>query len=303
MRGRAANGLSKGRGSPLKNHTRAVLLLTIAIVLFSTSGVLIKISSWQAITLNAARSIIAAAVIWAYLRRPNFTWSRAQVGGAVAYALMIITFVQATKWTTAANAVFLQFTAPVWVAIFGIWLLGERPQRIDWVTMAAIGAGMLLFFGDNLSLSGYWGNMLAIFSGMCMALMLIALRKQKDGSPAETILLGNLLAAVIGLPFIFILDEPVNVREISIILYLGILQLGVPFIILTVAIKQLKALETILIQTLEPILNPIWVFLLIGETPTNLALAGAGIVTTAVTVRAIFSARSDQGTLEEAAES
>ena len=130
--------------------------------------------------------------------------------------------------------------------------------------------------------------MLAIFSGMCMALMLIALRKQKDGSPAETILLGNLLAAVIGIPFIFILDEPVNVREISIILYLGILQLGVPFIILTVAIKQLKALETILIQTLEPILNPIWVFLLIGETPTNLALAGAGIVATAVTVRAIF---------------
>ena len=199
----------------MNTHGRAVALLLLSVIFLSTSGLLIKLSSWDALALNGARSLIAAAVLWIYLRRPNFTWSLAQVGGAILYAVTIITFVQATKWTTAANAVFLQFTAPVWVALFGIWLLGERPQRIDWTTMIVIGIGMFLFFGDELTPTGYWGNLLAIFSGICMALMLIALRKQKAGSPTETILLGNLIAAAIGLPFILFGDQPVNPRELE----------------------------------------------------------------------------------------
>jgi drug/metabolite transporter (DMT)-like permease len=275
----------------MKNHTRAVLFLVVAILFLSTSGLLIKLSSWDALALNGARSLLAAGVIWLYLRRPNFTWSRAQVGGALAYTVMVITFVVATRWTTAANAVFLQFTAPLWVALFGIWLLGERPQRSDWAAMAAIALGMLLFFGEQLSTTGTWGNLLAIFSGMCMALMLIAMRLQKDGSPTETVLLGNLIAGAIGLPFILFGDQPVNGREISIILFLGIFQLGLPFIVVTLAVKQLRALEMILIQTLEPILNPIWVFFFVGERPSPMALVGAAIVTTAVTVHAIASGR------------
>jgi drug/metabolite transporter (DMT)-like permease len=252
---------------------------------------LIKLSSWNTLALNGARSLIAAVVMMIYLRRPNFTWSRAQVGGAIAYTLMVITFVQATRWTTAANAIFLQFTAPLWVALFGIWLLDERPRRIDWAAMIAIGTGMLLFFGNELSSTGIRGNLLAIFSGMCTALLIISLRKQKDGSPTETALLGNLITAAIGLPFIIFGDPPVNVREISIILFLSIFQLGIPFIVLTLAVKQLRAIEVILIQTLEPILNPIWVFLFIDERPSPSALVGAAIVTTAVTLHAITTSR------------
>ncbi len=278
----------------MNSRTRSVIFLILAIFLFSTSGLMIKLSSWNTLALNGARSLIAAIVILIYLRRPNFTWSRAQVGGAIAYTLMVITFVQATRWTTAANAIFLQFTAPLWVALFGIWLLGERPKRIDWVTMIAIGIGMLLFFGGDLSSTGTWGNLLAIFSGMCTALLIISLRKQKDGSPTETALLGNLITAAIGLPFLIFGDQLVNVREISIILFLGIFQLGLPFIILALALKQLQALEVILIQTLEPILNPIWVFLFIGERPSPSALIGAAIVTTAVALRAIASSTANK---------
>jgi drug/metabolite transporter (DMT)-like permease len=279
----------------MNTRSRSIIALVIAIFFLSTSGLLIKLSSWDALALNGARSLIAAAVIWIYLRHPHFTWSRAQVGGAIAYAVMVVTFVQATRWTTAANAVFLQFTAPLWVALFGIWLLGERPRRSDWVTMVAIGLGMLLFFGDELSTTGTWGNLLAIFSGMCMALMFIALRRQKDGSPVETVLLGNLIAGVIGLPFILFGDQPFNAREISIILFLGIFQLGLPFIVVTLAAKQLRAIEQILIQSLEPILNPIWVFLIIDERPAPSALIGAAIVTTAVIFHAIAtSRRTDQ---------
>ena len=275
----------------MNTRKRSVIFLLIAILFLSTSGLLIKLSSWDAIALNGARSLIAATVLWIYLRRPNFTWSRAQVGGAIAYAVMIITFVQATRWTTAANAVFLQFTAPLWVALFGIWLLGERPRRSDWAAMISIALGMLLFFGDELSSTGLWGNLLAIFSGMCMALMFIALRKQKDGSPVETALLGNLIAGVIGLPFILFGDQPVNAREISIILFMGVFQLGLPFIVVTLAAKQLRAIEQILIQSLEPILNPIWVFLFVGERPSPSALVGAAVVTTAVIVHAIATSR------------
>ncbi len=275
----------------MNTRSRAIIFLILAIILFSTSGLLIKLSNWNSLALNGARSLIAAAVIWIYLRRPNFTWSRVQIGGAIAYALMVLTFVQAVRWTSAANAIFLQFTAPLWVALFGIWLLGERPRRIDWAAMIAIGLGMLLFFGDELSSTGTWGNLLAIFSGICTALLIISLRKQKDGSPTETALLGNLITALIGLPFLLFGDQLVNAREISIVLFLGIFQLGLPFIILTLAVKQLRAIEMILIQTLEPILNPIWVFLFIGERPSPSALLGAAVVTTAVTLYAIVNRR------------
>lgn len=275
----------------INSRSGAVTAMLLAVLFGSTSGLLINLSSWDALALNGARSLIAAAVVWAFLRRPNFTWSRAQIGGAIFYALMLITFVQAVRWTTTANAAFLQFTAPLWVAIFGIWLLGERPQRSDWLTLTAIAVGMLLFFGGELTQDGFRGNLLAIFSGMCVALFFIALRKQKDGSPTETVLLGNLITAAIGLPFIILGDLPVNPREISIIIFLGVFQLGLSFILIALASKQLRAIESILIETLAPVLNPLWAFLFIDEVPSPSALAGAAIVTTVVIVRAITSAR------------
>ena len=272
-------------------RTRAILALIFSVVLGSTSGVLIKLSNWDAMALNGARSLIAAVFVWAYLRHPNFTWSRAQVGGAIFFALQTITFVQATKWTTAANAIFLQFASPVWVALFSIWLLGERPSRREWATIAAVGLGMLLFFGGELTQTGIWGNLVAVLSGICTALALIAMRAQKDGSPTETILLGNLIAAAIGLPFILFGDQPINAREIGLIFYFGIFQLGLAFLIVSLVVKELSAIETILIQTLAPILLSLWVFLIIGEKPSPPALAGAAIITTAVTLNALGAAR------------
>jgi drug/metabolite transporter (DMT)-like permease len=265
--------------------------MLLAILFGSTSGLFIKLSNWDALALNGARSLIAAAVVWAFLRHPNFTWSRAQLGGAFFYALMLITFVQANRWTTAANAAVLQYTAPLWVALFSVPLLGERPQRSDWLTMIAIAVGMILFFGGELSPTGLRGNLIAIFSGMCVALFFIALRQQKDGSPTETVLLGNLLAAAVGLPFVFIADQPVDLREISIIIFLGIFQLGLTFILITLAIKHLSAIESILIESLAPVLNPVWALIFINEIPAPTAIAGAAVIITAITIRAITAAR------------
>ena len=267
---------------------RAILMLACAATLFSTAGLFIKLISISPLALVGARSIIATAVIAIWLRRPQFTWSVAQIGGAIALALTQILFVLATRQTTAANAIFLQYTAPIYVAIFGIWFLGERPKGYDWLTMAAIIVGFFLFFNDDLSSAGLLGNIYAILSAITLAWLLLFMRKQKERA-TETVLLGNLFAAIIGLPFL--LAATPTAGDWAGIAFLGVLQLGIPFIMMSVAIKWLTAVEAVFIQTLEPIFNPIWVFFVIGEAPSLLALAGGFVVLTAVTGRAIIASR------------
>jgi drug/metabolite transporter (DMT)-like permease len=264
---------------------RAVWLLLICVTLWSTSGVLIKESTLPAMAIVGGRSLLTAIVLLLYIRRPRWTWSVAQVGGAVAQAATFVLFVTATQMTSAANAILLQYTAPLWVALFGAWYLHERPRRIDYITMALIAVGMLLFFGDKLTADDLLGNVLAICSGITMAWMTLFLRKQKDGSPFETVLLGNILAAAVGLPFL-LTASPTGL-DIGILLFLGVFQLGIPFILYGIAIKRLPALEVVLISTLEPILNPLWVFLFNGELPGPMALAGGTIVLFAALLRGL----------------
>jgi drug/metabolite transporter (DMT)-like permease len=171
-------------------HYRAVGLAFAASVLWSSGGLLIKWVSWNPLAIAGARSAIAAVVLLVALRRPHFSWSFAQVGGAVVYTATVTLFVAATKLTTAANAILLQYTAPVYAALFGAWFLGERVAWLDWVTIAAVIGGMLLFFLDRLTPGGLWGNVLAIASGVSYAGLVTFLRKQKDSSPLESVLMG-----------------------------------------------------------------------------------------------------------------
>lgn len=266
-------------------HHRAVLLLLVCVLLWSTSGVLIKQSSLSALAIVGGRSAIAALVLWAFIRRPRWTWSVPQVGGAVAYLVMVVLFVQATQLTSAANAILLQYTAPIWVALFSFWFLGERLRRSDYIAIVAIFVGMALFFGDALTPAGMLGNGLAVLAGVALAWMTLFMRKQKDGSSLETVLLGNLLAAAVGLPFL--ITAQVQPMDWAIIGFLGVFQLGLPFLLYAVAIRSLSAIETILISCLEPILNPILVFIVIGETPGPMAMVGGAIVLAAVLMRGL----------------
>jgi drug/metabolite transporter (DMT)-like permease len=277
--------------NPSGTRRQAILFLVLTAILWSSSGLLVKIISWQPLSILSGRSILSAAVFWIFLKYPTrFYWTRLQVTGAVAYVGTQIFFIMATKLTTAANAIFLQYTLPIYIVLFGYWFLNERPQRADWISLIVIFAGLFLFFGDDLNFDGFTGNILAIVSGMAMALLMLCMRKQKDGTPANTILLGNIIGAVIGLPFLF--QESYSLPNLSIIAYLGIFQIGLSFVLYSIAIKQVQALEATLILTLEPILNPLWVFLVIGETPGKLALIGGMFVVGAVTARAVVSARA-----------
>ncbi len=240
------------------------------------------------------RSAITSLVIWAYLRHPTFTWSGPQIGGAVMLMLTQTLFISATQMTTAANAIFLQYSAPVFVALFGSWYLGERARTADWLAMGAIMGGMFLFLLDGLSAGGLLGSVLAVIAGVTMAWMILFMRKQKDGSPTETALLGNLLGAVIGLPFVIWEignGTPLGAEGIGIMLFLGVFQLGIPYILYSQVTRVLTAVESTLILTLEPILNPLWVFLVIDEQPGPLALLGGAIVLATVTASALHAAR------------
>ena len=277
----------------LKKHRRAVGLLVIAAVLLSSSGLLVKIITWQPLSILSGRSLLSTVVFWIFLRKPRLRWTFLQIVGASGYVLAQLFFIMATKLTTAANAIFLQYTLPIYVMIFGYWFLGEKPQRADWMALIVIFSGLFLFFADHLDFNGYYGNIIAIFSGMAMSVLMLSMRKQKDGSPADTILLGNFMGVAIGLPSL--LHEHFSLFSIGVISYLGIFQIGLSFVLYSIAIRHVQVLESTLILTLEPVLNPLWVFLVIHETPGPMACIGGLMVVGAVTVRAIVSARTAVG--------
>lgn len=267
----------------MEKRTRAIIYLIITAVLWSLGGVLIKSVKWNPIAIAGARSAISSLLILAYIRKPKITWSSDQILAAIFYAGTVILFVSANKLTTAANAILLQYGAPIYVAILGSIILKERTTISDWITIAVVIFGMFLFFLDELQPGNLFGNVVAILSGVAFALYIIFMRKQKDESPIESTLLGNILTAIIGLPFM-LSSSPAGSSWIGIVL-LGTVQLGLSYILYSIAIKDVTALEAILIPIIEPILNPIWVFLVMGETPGKWAFIGGTIILVSVTLR------------------
>lgn len=267
----------------------AIIQLIIASVLWSTGGILIKLISWNPVAIAGSRSLIAALVILIYLKKPVITRSRSQISGAVAYAATVILFVIANKMTTAANAILLQYTAPAFVAVLGLWLLKEKIRWYDILSILVVFSGLILFFNDGEGAGNTLGNLIAIASGFSLACVTIALRFQKNGSPVETMLLGNFLTFLVALPFM--LSGFPDFQGIIAILLLGVVQLGISYILYGMAIKHVTALEAILIMVIEPLLNPLWVFLFAHEVPTFLSLLGGMVVLAGVLGRNVLHIR------------
>ena len=266
------------------------VLLLLAALCWSLGGVLIKSIDWPPMAIAGGRSAIAIPIILLCVGRPRFTFSAAQIGGALGYAGTVILFVFATRMTTAANAIFLQYTAPIYVALIGRWYLSERASRIDWLVIAVALLGIALFFMDRLTTAGMWGNIIALGSGLCFASVALFLRKEKAGSPVASIVLGNILVALVGLPFM--LQAP-SLGEGGLwrLVLLGTVQLGLPYVLYATAIKQVTALEATLIPLLEPVLNPLWVMLALGERPGPWAIVGGFLVLAAVLGRGVIMMR------------
>jgi drug/metabolite transporter (DMT)-like permease len=271
-------------------HARAVAQLVAAALLWSLGGLLIKAIAWTPMAVAGGRGLIAALFLLAVSPRFSLRFSRLEVLGAVAYAACTFTFVAATKATTAANAILLQYTAPVWVALLGSWFLGERATRTDWAAIGVVFVGFALFFADSLEMGHIAGNALAASSGICFAAIALLMRKQKDGTPIKSIILGNVMAFAAGAPWIFRAPALAPGGWAALAL-LGLAQLGCSYWLYARAIRHVTAMEAVLIPVVEPILNPIWVLLAIGERPGPLAIAGGALVLGAATFRAFKSIR------------
>lgn len=264
---------------------RGVLLLLGAALLWSTGGFLIKLVDVSGMAVSSGRSIIAVCALMALTRRvplrPSFAVSRC----GLLYAMTVTTFVIATKLTTAANAIVLQYAAPVYVALLSARFLHERIVIRDWIAIALVLIGMGIFFADGISVGSNLGNMFAVLSGLCFASFVVALRQIRDQHPVDAVIVGNCVAFLVGLPWL--VESTWNVPSVVGILLLGFFQLGLSYFFYTKAIVHVTALEAVLIPVVEPILNPVWVYLGMDEVPSPWAVLGGIIVLSAVTWRAL----------------
>lgn len=269
-----------------RDRPRALVLLLLAAFFWSLGGTLVKWVHWHPMAIAGMRSAIAAVLIRAAFPKMHFSWSFDQVGGAVAYACTVISYVVANKMTTAANVILLQYTAPIHAALFGAWFLGERASRLDWVTILAALLGMALFFFDRLTVAGFWGNIVALGSGLSFGWLALFLRRQKSVSPLESVFLGNVLAALVGFPFMF--GSLPGTHDWIGLAVLGVVQLGLPYLLFTMAIRHVSAVEALLIPMIEPVLNPLWAFLFLEEVPGRMSLLGGLVILGSVFARGVI---------------
>ncbi len=268
-----------------------------AAVLFSTGGAAIKwcaLTGWQVASLRSAIAVVAILLLVPQARR---RWTRRTWLVGAAYAGMLILYVLANKLTTAANTIFLQDTAPLYVLLLGPLLLGERLRRRDLWVMLTMGVGMTLFFlGAQRQFATapdpVKGNILAACAGLFWALTILGLRwlaRDGDaGASAAAAACGNLIAFLAGLPLALPVEQ-VNASDVVSIVYLGLVQVGLAYMLLTRGMRRIPALETSLLLLVEPVLNPVWAWLVHGETPGRWALLGGVLILGATAWRTLES--------------
>lgn len=274
------------------NKSAGILAMAATAFLWSIAGLFIKVIDWNPIAIAGMRSFIASIVIFVYLKRPKFHFSFPQIAASITHTVTMLLFVTANKTTTAANAILLQYMAPVLTAFIGAVLLKERPRVEHFVALPLAVAGMIIMFFDELGGGKLFGNVLALISALTFSFYFVFMRMQKEGSPLESILLSHWLTAIICIIISLILPFPqVTLKSLVAIAVLGIVQLGLSSILFSYAIKRVSAVSANLIAVIEPVFNPVWVFIAIGEAPGAQALIGGGIIVLAVTTASVISAR------------
>ncbi len=269
----------------------AVLKVFLASVCFSTGGLFIKLIPWSALALNGARNLIGAAVIGVYLliRRHRLVFSRPVFIGAAAMIGVTTLFALANKMTTAANAIVLQFTAPVFVILLMALIYHVRPTRIDVVTCAAVFLGVCLFFIDGLRAGSFTGDLLALISGVCYAGVFM-MNTGKRADALSSCFLGQLAAGIILTP-LCASETDFSAPVLLAVLALGAVQVGGAYILFSEGIKRTPPVTASLITGLEPILNPLWVALFYGEKVSALSAVGGVIVVGSIVVYNVLLAK------------
>lgn len=268
-----------------KGRKQSVLLMVGSSVLWSIAGVLIKLLPWNPLVISGFRSLLAAGVMALYLRRAGISVrvNRDSILSCLTLCGLMFTFVAANKLTTAANAIVLEYSAPAFIVVFSAVYFKQRFHAADIFAVTGTMLGIAMFFLDRLSPGHLLGNCIALFSGVLMAMNYLVSARADTDSRMSGILLAHLATAAIGVPAALFFPPAVSAASLAGILTLGIFQLGVPYVLYGLALKNSPPLACSLIGTLEPLLNPLWVYLVCGEAPGKYALFGGAVVLVSIT--------------------
>lgn len=278
------------------SKNRAVVYMIICAILWSTAGFLIKVLPWHPMEIAGFRSLISAGLYLGYMRheKNRFVINRYSIAAGIALSLTFIFFIAANKLTTAANAIVLQYSAPIFILILSALIFHQKFRRGDIITVIVTSIGISLFFLDKISGGSMFGNLVALAAGIAFATMFVTTGNADKDSLASGILLGHLFTAIVGIPFVFFYETPVSLPIVATILGLGIFQLGIPYILYGIAVRKCSPLACSLISMIEPLLNPVWVFLINHEVPSPFAIAGGIIVIGGVAVWSVWSSKAER---------
>jgi drug/metabolite transporter (DMT)-like permease len=265
---------------------KAILQMLLCAALWSTGGIFIKLIPWNPFVIAGWRSLISAAAVLVFI---CISKAKVRINGrsvvmGVFMSLTFLAFVTANKLTTAANAIVLQFTSPIFIVVFSVFFFREKFHSRDILAVIFTMGGIALFFFDSLDSGRLTGNLVAIGAGLVMAAMYIGIGRGDEETRIGGMLMGHLFTALAGIPVMFFTKNIISVPSVLCILALGILQLGIPYILLVLSSENCPPLACSLLGALEPLLNPVWVFLFNGEAPGLFALIGGVTVIASVTL-------------------
>lgn len=282
----------------LPEHKKGLIAVLAAAMLWSTGGLFIKLVTLDAMQISFFRCAWAAVVFAVILRKKVFYANLFTFINAFFYASVLISFVLANKLTTAANAIFLQYTAPIYVLIFEPVINKTNYEKTNIITIVICFLGMLLFFMGEISPGYMLGNIIALFSGVAFAAFMLGMRKNKKEYQFSSIFYGNILVFLFCIPYMSGMNN-FSLNNFLMVSFLGIFQIGAAYIIFSYGLKRVLAIEASLLSMIEPVLNPVWVFLGYGEVPSYMAIIGGIIIISAIMVRAfIFESPVMRGRLK-----
>lgn len=279
---------------PVKKQSIAIVQMLVCSVLWSIAGIFIKLIDWNPFAIAGFRGLFAAITVAVYmlLTKQKLVISKNVLLSMFFLSATFLCFVSANKLTTAANAIVLQFTAPIFIIIFSILIFRQKFKSSDILTVAFTIGGVLTFFLSSINEGHIYGNIVGVMAGIFMAGMYISVGKTNEREKMSGIFFGQLLTALIGVPFFFLTECTITAISVVSVIILGIVQIGIPYILFGLASANCPPLALCLIAAVEPLLNPVWVLIFDGERPGVLSIIGGIIIICAVTAQCILQNRS-----------
>jgi len=269
----------------LSGKLKGQMAILLCAVLWSTSGLFIKLIDWHPAAIAGGRSFLAVIFLLA-IRKKNENPQKLLTlfASGFWYAATMILFVIANKLTFSANAIVLQYTAPVWTCFLAWIFLKEKPYREHWFSLALVCIGMFLVFRNGLGAGSTLGDIIAIISGITFAANAVVLRAMKNSSTLDVMICAHIICVLFSIPFYIIYRPEINTNNILSILFMGLFQIGAASALFVYGIKHVRAVQAMLTASIEPVLNPVWVLVITGERPSLSVIIGGAVIIAAVII-------------------